>query len=74
MKYFVTGGCGFIGSHMAEHLLKKDHASVTIYDNLCTGNKSYITSHSLEKLNLITGDLLNFEQLCQAIQNHAFLV
>ena len=36
MKTLVTGGAGFIGSHLAEHLLKNGH-SVTILDNLSTG-------------------------------------
>ena len=37
MKYLITGGSGFIGSHLAERLLDQGH-SVTIIDNLSTGN------------------------------------
>jgi len=36
MKTLVTGGCGFIGSHLSELLLKEGH-SVIILDNLSTG-------------------------------------
>lgn len=37
MKALITGGMGFIGSHLAEELLKKGH-KVCIIDNLSTGN------------------------------------
>jgi len=41
MKYFITGGAGFIGSHLAETLLQQGH-SVTILDDLSTGSISNI--------------------------------
>ena len=37
MKYLITGGSGFIGSHLAERLLDQGHL-VTIIDNLSTGS------------------------------------
>jgi nucleoside-diphosphate-sugar epimerase len=37
MKYLITGGAGFIGSHLAEYLLAHDH-SVSIIDDLSTGS------------------------------------
>ncbi len=36
MKYLVTGGCGFIGSHLVERLISDGH-EVVILDNLSTG-------------------------------------
>lgn len=41
MKYLITGGAGFVGSHLAEELLQAGH-SVTVIDDLSTGSKENI--------------------------------
>ncbi len=59
MKVLVTGGSGFIGSHLSELLLSKGH-QVTILDNLSTGRLENV-SH-LEKnpdFHIVIGDILN---------------
>lgn len=43
MKTLVTGGCGFIGSHLIEALIREGH-EVIILDNLATGKKENIKS------------------------------
>jgi len=50
MKTLVTGGAGFIGSHLTERLLKEGH-QVTVIDNFCTGRKENL-SHSNDTKNL----------------------
>jgi UDP-glucose 4-epimerase len=61
MHFLVTGGTGFIGSHLVQHLLNKGHA-VTIVDNLHTGKmenlvdvKNKITFHKM--------DILEYDEL-----------
>jgi UDP-glucose 4-epimerase len=49
--YIVTGGAGFIGSHIAEHLLKDGHR-VRVVDNLITGKEE-----TLAHLQSLNGDL-----------------
>ncbi len=49
-KVLITGGAGFIGSHLAERLLKDGH-QVVILDNLSTGRLENI-EHLLKKNNL----------------------
>lgn len=46
MKVLVTGGAGFIGSHIVDHLIKNKHAAV-IVDNLSTGKEENINSSSV---------------------------
>jgi len=43
MHYLVTGGCGFIGSHLCEKLLSLSNNKVTIIDNLSSGNLNNIS-------------------------------
>ena len=68
-KYFITGGAGFIGSHLVERVIGS--GEVTVYDNLSSGRKEFIQQH-LNKNNFqfIQADLLDFDTLNQAIANH----
>ncbi len=45
MHFVVTGGAGFIGSHLTEQLLLDGH-QVTVVDNLATGNKQNLPEHA----------------------------
>jgi UDP-glucose 4-epimerase len=44
MNFIVTGGAGFIGSHLTEQLLSEGHR-VTVVDNLTTGNLRNLPEH-----------------------------
>lgn len=54
--YLVTGGCGFIGSHLVDKLLESGH-KVVVLDDLSTGNAENVSS----KAELIIGDICNKE-------------
>ena len=43
-KVLVTGGAGFIGSHIADRLIR-DGIQVVVYDNFSTGQESFIEHH-----------------------------
>lgn len=55
MKILVTGGAGFIGSHLAEHLLAEGHR-VTVLDDLSTGSEANVPAGArLERVDLREG-------------------
>lgn len=72
MKYFVTGGAGFIGSHLVDRLAEV--GEVTVYDNLSSGNLQFIGQH-LGKRNFrfMKADLLDFDTLRQALSEHGIV-
>lgn len=61
----ITGGAGYIGSHIVEKLVKNKF-KVFIYDNLVTGHKLLIN----KKANFIEGDLNDFKKLKRVIKNN----
>ena len=73
MKVFITGGAGFIGSHLVQRMLDEGN-SVTIYDNFSTGNKRFLDSSINNKnLNVINADLLENEKLINSMNQHDFV-
>jgi nucleoside-diphosphate-sugar epimerase len=67
----VTGGCGFIGSHLVEALVEAG-AYVTIVDNLRSGNEENIVAVK-DKVSLILGDITDFETCLRATQNQEII-
>jgi UDP-glucose 4-epimerase len=70
MKYFITGGAGYIGSNLVDRLLKDGH-QVNVYDNLSTGQIRFMEqAKNFDNFSLIEGDLLNEPALQAAIADH----
>ena len=66
MRYLITGGAGFIGSHLADHLLAQGH-HVHAFDNLSTGSLdtiAYLADH--ERFGLTVGDVCDKSALQEA--------
>lgn len=72
MRILITGGAGFIGSHLCDALLNQGH-HLTVVDNLVLGRKENI-SHLLEKtgFEFIEEDLLHAEAMRAIFKNGQF--
>lgn len=68
MKVFVTGGAGFIGSHLCRQLIESGH-EITAYDNLLLGRREFIADlERHHKFKFLQKDLLDDKNLRQALQ------
>ena len=67
MKYVVTGGAGFIGSHLTEKLIKQGGV-VTVLDNLNTGKEKNLELIK-EKIEFVKGSILDTKLLEEITKN-----
>lgn len=70
-SYLVTGGAGFIGSHIVQNLLQKDQR-VRILDNFSTGKKENLSGF-LDDIEILEGDLRDPSAVNKAVQNIDFI-
>jgi len=70
--YLVTGGCGFIGSNIAEHLVKSGQ-TVRVIDNLSTGNVNNILEFR-DGVTLIEGDICDARAVAKAVEGVDFVL
>ena len=63
MRVFITGGAGFIGSHLADHYVNAGH-QITLLDNFSTGSQENI-AHLHGKVTTVDGDIRNVELIDQ---------
>jgi UDP-glucose 4-epimerase len=65
LKILVTGGAGFIGSHLTDRLVKDGH-NVTVLDNSSTGRKENLSAHlGGDRVEFIEGSILDLPLLDQ---------
>ena len=65
MKTLVTGGAGFIGSHLVDRLLRDGH-EVRVLDNFATGRRENILPVSGD-VELVEGDIQSYERVHRAV-------
>jgi len=67
-KTVVTGGAGFIGSHLVERLIKDGH-SVTVLDNFSSGRHQNLSHISSNLLKVVECDVANLDQILPHFKN-----
>lgn len=68
-RFLVTGGAGFIGSHLVEYLLKHNASEVRVLDDLSTGFISNISLFSENsRFNFIKGSIVNLDECRKACE------
>lgn len=65
MKYLVTGGAGFIGSHIVDRLLA-DGQQVRVLDNFSSGKRENLPSE--DRVEIIEGDVSDFDTVRKAME------
>jgi nucleoside-diphosphate-sugar epimerase len=71
-NYLVTGGAGFIGSHIVDELLRRGE-TVRVLDNMATGKRENL-EHCLERIDFIEGDIRDMETCRRACADVDFVL
>jgi UDP-glucose 4-epimerase len=73
MNVFITGGAGFIGSHLVDQLLQLGHR-VVAYDNFSSGQERFIEQANVSpNFILRRGDVLDLDSLTEAMEGTEFV-
>ena len=72
-KVLITGGAGYLGSTMAEHLLSEGYA-VTVLDNLLYKQLSVLHLFKKENFRFVNGDVRNTELLTKLVNDHDVII
>ena len=73
-SFLVTGGAGFIGSHIVSYLLRHGSRKVRVLDNLSTGSKDNLRDHlSDPRLEYMEGDIRDAEVCKKAVEGIEFV-
>ncbi|HUS48553.1 MAG TPA: GDP-mannose 4,6-dehydratase, partial [Candidatus Paceibacterota bacterium] len=73
MNFFITGGAGFIGSHLVSTLIDLGN-KITIYDNFSNSSKEKISTLIKKGVNIIEGDILDYAKLSDSMADHEMIV
>ena len=68
MRILISGGAGYIGSHVVDNLLESNY-EITVLDTLIFDNKSLAKHTNNENLKIIKKDIRNYQNIEEHFQN-----
>jgi len=68
LRILVTGGAGFIGSHLVQRLVLKGHRSITVLDNLSRGSTANLAA-VWDSIRFVTADIRDRHALARLVRN-----
>ena len=75
LSFLVTGGAGFIGSHIVQYLIKKGAGKVKVLDNFSTGSRENLEPYAdIPMFELIEGDIRDFDTCVNAMNGVDFVL
>ena len=75
-RFFLVGGAGFVGSHVADRLLSERHLTrVTVFDNFTSGREWHLEHHAGDpRLSVVRRDVKDLGALAAAMEGHDVVV
>jgi UDP-glucose 4-epimerase len=71
MRFFVTGGAGFLGSNLVNTILDRRRGSVTVLDNFATGRREHFGPRlNAPELTIVAGNVADYDAVAGAIRGH----
>jgi UDP-glucose 4-epimerase len=71
MRFFITGGAGFLGSNLTNEILDRKLGPVTVYDNFSIGRREHFGARATDpRLSIVEGDVRDLAALTTAVAGH----
>ena len=71
MRFFITGGAGFLGSNLANTILDRGLGTVTVFDNFQTGRREHFAKRlGSPDLSIVKGDIADTPAVSKAVAGH----
>jgi UDP-glucose 4-epimerase len=71
MRFFITGGAGFLGSNLVNTILDRRLGAVTVFDNFLTGRREHFGNRiSSPDLSIVEGDIADTPVVAEAVMGH----
>ncbi len=71
--FLVTGGAGFIGSHLVDYLVNEGH-KVRVLDDFSTGSEANLEQSQGRRLTVIEGDLRDYDTVAKAVRGSEYVI